>query len=92
MFRLANMPDSDNERMRDQVKYISAIASKTIYDALCHWVSTENDIEEIYDYYFTGGDPTADKTAEGETLTVSFFRGIGQYFSLNGRRLSDEAV
>ena len=92
MFRLANMPESDNESIRDQVKYISAIVSKTIYDALCQWVSTEDDIEEIYDCYFKGEDPTADETVEGEAPTVSFFRGIGQYFLSKGRPLSDEAA
>lgn len=50
MFRLANF-----EEGTELYKYLSSISSKTIYDALCEWVSTPYELLEFYEEEFETG-------------------------------------
>lgn len=90
MFRLASMPDADNEAYREQVRFISGIASKTIYDALCQWASSEEDIESIYELYFSMDDLEDDE--DEDMSEEGFFKGAGQYFFSKGKSLADDVV
>ena len=86
MFRLATMPDADNEACREQVYFISGIASKTIYDSLCKWATTTEDIESIYEMYFS-----LDELYDEEDYPEArFFKGIGQYFFSGGEPMEDD--
>ena len=96
MFRLASMPCEDTGK-DDAAHYISSIASKTIYDALCRWCQTDKDVESIYESYFDHNEEDFyDVFDEEDDITPAdchFFYGIGQYFlDRQGRPLTDEAA
>ena len=47
MFRLVSY-EEDSEL----TKYLSSIASNTIYEELCEWVRSPKDLMEVYSLYF----------------------------------------
>lgn len=66
MFRLA-----EYEEGSDLFKYLSSISSKTIYDALCDWVRTPDDLRELYFINF--------ELMPAGIRDVDFFEGIAEH-------------
>lgn len=66
MFRLA-----EYEEGSDIFKYLSSISSKTIYDALCDWVRTPDDLLELYLINFA--------EMPAGVRDVDFFEGIAEH-------------
>lgn len=98
MFRLANMAHGDGGE-QDAAGYISSIASRTIYEALCRWCNTEGDVELIFEDYFSRDEAEIrdvfedDEQDDFSDSDFNFFAGIGQYYTgKNGKPLSDEAA
>lgn len=64
----------------DLYRYLSGIASKTIYDALCEWVESPADIEEICDSNFS---LLSEQSPNGK-----YFDGLARHLRLSPSNMS----
>ena len=69
MFRLVSQEDSE------LTKYLSSIASSTIYEELCGWVRSPKDLMEIYLLYFC--------VMPAGVRNADFFEGIAGHLQLD---------
>ena len=72
MFRLVSFEEGSELN-----KYLSSIASDTIYEALCDWVQSPEDLMEVYSLYFC--------VMPAGIRDVDYFEGIAGHLQLDER-------